>query len=98
MGPSVHILFNLLFVSLDMSWVHLIALITQSVISYTDREVLKTINFLLLYGVFIYARSCTSTTVLISKCSADLITKLQSESINYAPRPMFWKSLCSLGN
>lgn len=45
MGPSVHILFNLLFVSLDMSWVHLIALITQSVISYIDRGVLKTINF-----------------------------------------------------
>lgn len=97
MGPSVHILFNLLFVSLDMSWVHLIALITQSFISYIDREVLKTINFLL-YGVFICARSCTSTAVLISKSSADLITKLQSESINYAPRPMFWKSLCSLGN
>lgn len=64
-GPSVHMLFNLLFVSAYMSWLHLIAFTTQSIISYTDRAVLKAINFLIPYGVFIPARSCTSTAVYL---------------------------------
>lgn len=34
----------------------------------------------------------------LSKSSADLITKLQSECINYALRPMLWKSPSSPGN